>query len=188
MIKKILNKFGLKAEKIWLQDSQGFTPDKIGAWDISNITVQQDGSWSYSNITAQSCWISKALEKGDGYFDRASGKERLTTKSEYFLVVPAVSMSNKEFFEKVFEAFEEIKAQERIPLIDFRPPTRKELVEALQNIMGVFDTPIARKKITGDIAEKARKQARQLLENDEAYQTTRTDLLKGFEQFFGRKK
>lgn len=80
-------------------------------------------------------------------------------------------------------------------------PHYNELVEALQNIMGVFDTPIARKKITGEIADQARKEAREVLERYEQYQKEKKELLGGIadlanneaflknaEKYFGWKK
>lgn len=49
----------------------------------------------------------------------------------------------------------------------------RELIEAIENMLGVFDTPIARKKITGDIANEARKQAREIIDRYNAYQTAK---------------
>lgn len=42
--------------------------------------------------------------------------------------------------------------------------TQDILVEALQNMVGVFDTPLARRQITHEFAEEARASARKALE------------------------
>ena len=80
-------------------------------------------------------------------------------------------------------------------------PHYNELIEALQNLMGAFDTPIARKKITGEVPEQARKEAREILERYEQYQKEKEEILVGIgdlankefflknaEKFFGWKK
>lgn len=45
-----------------------------------------------------------------------------------------------------------------------KPPTKQELIDCIANLMGVFDTPIARRKIDGDYAEEARKIGREIME------------------------
>lgn len=42
-------------------------------------------------------------------------------------------------------------------------PTRQELIETIQNLMGAFDTPLGRLKISGDFPDEARKLAREVL-------------------------
>ncbi len=44
--------------------------------------------------------------------------------------------------------------------------SKKELLECIQNLMGVFDTPYARFKIKGEFADEVRKIARQILESN----------------------
>jgi hypothetical protein len=54
------------------------------------------------------------------------------------------------------------------PLVKVEPsPSRKELVECIQNLMGIFDTPVARMRIKGEYADEARKIGRQILETNE---------------------
>ncbi len=43
-------------------------------------------------------------------------------------------------------------------------PTTEELLDCIKNLMGVLDTPIAKAKITGEIADEARKIANDILE------------------------
>lgn len=40
---------------------------------------------------------------------------------------------------------------------DVVSPSRQELIECVQNLMGAFDTPIARRKYTNDFIEEVRK-------------------------------
>ncbi len=40
-----------------------------------------------------------------------------------------------------------------------------ELIECIQNLMGVFDTPVSRRLISNDFADEARKIGRKILDN-----------------------
>jgi archaellum component FlaC len=64
----------------------------------------------------------------------------------------------------------------------------RELIEAIENMLGVFDTPIARKKITGDIANEARKQAREIIDRYNAYQTAKKEIIGGIQDFANKKE
>ena len=44
--------------------------------------------------------------------------------------------------------------------------SKLELLECIQNLMGVFDTPISRRVIKSDFAEEARKIGREILESN----------------------
>ena len=44
--------------------------------------------------------------------------------------------------------------------------SKEELLECIQNLMGVFDTPISRRAINNDFAEEVRKIGRQILETN----------------------
>lgn len=44
--------------------------------------------------------------------------------------------------------------------------SKEELLECIQNLMGVFDTPISRRVIKNDFADEARKIGRQILESN----------------------
>lgn len=44
------------------------------------------------------------------------------------------------------------------------PQTKVELLECIQNLMGVFDTPIARRRIDNEFTSKVRSIARKILE------------------------
>lgn len=44
--------------------------------------------------------------------------------------------------------------------------SKEELLECIQNLMGAFDTPIARRLIKGNFSEEARKIGRQILESN----------------------
>lgn len=44
--------------------------------------------------------------------------------------------------------------------------TKKELLECVQNLMGVFDTPVSRRRITGNFAEEVRAIGRDILERN----------------------
>lgn len=46
------------------------------------------------------------------------------------------------------------------------PQSKKELLECIQNLMGVFDTPISRRAINHNFAEEVRKIGRQILETN----------------------
>lgn len=43
-------------------------------------------------------------------------------------------------------------------------PSRRELIECVQNLMGAFDTPLARRKYTSDFVEEVRKNGREIME------------------------
>ena len=42
-------------------------------------------------------------------------------------------------------------------------PTREELIDCIKNLMGVFDTPIARRKLVGVFIEEVREHGRKIL-------------------------
>ena len=42
----------------------------------------------------------------------------------------------------------------------------KELLDCIHNLMGVFDTPIARRKLKGESADEVRKIAKEILEKN----------------------
>jgi len=44
--------------------------------------------------------------------------------------------------------------------------SKEELFECIQNLMGVFDTPISRRLIKGEFAEEVRKIGRKILEEN----------------------
>jgi len=46
------------------------------------------------------------------------------------------------------------------------PQSKEELLECIQNLMGVFDTPISRRAINNFFAEEVRKIGRQILESN----------------------
>jgi len=48
----------------------------------------------------------------------------------------------------------------------------KELLEALENMLGAFDTPIARARDNSDFANEARREARELVERLKADQNS----------------
>ena len=51
----------------------------------------------------------------------------------------------------------------------------EELLEALQNMMGAFDTPIARRRIKGGFGDDARSEAKALLSKLDHQNTGETD-------------
>lgn len=46
------------------------------------------------------------------------------------------------------------------------PQSKKELLDCIQNLMGCFDTPLARKRISNDFCDEARKIGRDILESN----------------------
>jgi hypothetical protein len=44
--------------------------------------------------------------------------------------------------------------------------SKQELLDCIQNLMGVFDTPVARSKIRNEFAEEARVVGRKILEEN----------------------
>ncbi|MFA7307580.1 MAG: hypothetical protein WC026_13010 [Hyphomicrobium sp.] len=48
------------------------------------------------------------------------------------------------------------------------PQYKEELLECIQNLMGVFDTPISRRQVSGKFVEEARKIGREILESNKA--------------------
>jgi len=46
------------------------------------------------------------------------------------------------------------------------PQSKEELLECIQNLMGVFDTPVSRRAIKGEFADEVRKIGRQILESN----------------------
>ena len=48
----------------------------------------------------------------------------------------------------------------------FIPQSKEELLDCIQNLMGVFDTPIGRLKMKGEFADEVRKIGRQILETN----------------------
>ena len=42
-------------------------------------------------------------------------------------------------------------------------PTREELIDCIKNLMGGFDTPIARRKLVGVFIEEVREHGRKIL-------------------------
>lgn len=46
------------------------------------------------------------------------------------------------------------------------PQSKEELLDCIHNLMGIFDTPIARRAIQGDLAEEARAIGREILEKN----------------------
>lgn len=47
--------------------------------------------------------------------------------------------------------------------IDAMGAEKAKMLECIHNLMGVFDTPIARRKVSGEIAEEAREMGREIL-------------------------
>ena len=43
-------------------------------------------------------------------------------------------------------------------------PTRQELIDCILNLIGCFDTPVSRMKISGEIPDEARKIGRDIIE------------------------
>lgn len=46
------------------------------------------------------------------------------------------------------------------------PQSKQELLECIQNFMGVFDTPVSRRAIKGSFADEVRKIGRKILESN----------------------
>ena len=46
------------------------------------------------------------------------------------------------------------------------PQSKEELLECIQNLMGVFDTPVSRRAIKGEFVDEVRKIGRQILESN----------------------
>jgi len=67
---------------------------------------------------------------------------------------------------------ERIQCQDEILKLGGREPSihvncvanQKELVDCVHNLMGIFDTPIARRQINSDIAEEARRIGREIMD------------------------
>jgi hypothetical protein len=51
--------------------------------------------------------------------------------------------------------------------------TKEELLDCIQNLMGVFDTPLARLRMKGEFADEVRKIGRQILETNGRSNNTR---------------
>lgn len=50
--------------------------------------------------------------------------------------------------------------------------TKEELLECIQNLMGVFDTPISKRLIKSEFAEEVRKNGRNIIESNLKYENT----------------
>ena len=46
------------------------------------------------------------------------------------------------------------------------PQSKEELLDCIQNLMGVFDTPVARLRMKGKFTDEVRKIGRQILETN----------------------
>ena len=46
------------------------------------------------------------------------------------------------------------------------PQSKEELLECIQNLMGVFDTPVSRRAIKGEFVDEVSKIGRQILESN----------------------
>ena len=66
---------------------------------------------------------------------------------------------------KVLENHEGNNANTR-PLATVIPQSKEELLECIQNLMGVFDTPVSRRAIKGEFVDEVRKIGRQILESN----------------------
>jgi hypothetical protein len=44
--------------------------------------------------------------------------------------------------------------------------TKKELLDAIHNLMALVDTPVGRRQVKGSFADDARKEARKILEDN----------------------